>query len=384
MRIAIVQALYPLSGAGAAAKDLARGLAARHDVHFLRCGAADAEHHEDGHRVVTFGLDDPDARWRTYFNPPIVRKLAAELARLKPDVVQFNTLQNNTFSLGSLLLARTYRTFWMMHDLWAVCVKSYPEPPGWTGYRSGCLVCKKWPVISIVNRVLKEAVYLASPLTVMTPSRWLAGEVASTMLVRRRPVKVVELGIDTRLFTRRTDARAALGLDPARPLVVFVGGKYMARKGIDHLVDALGPDPVDTLVLGGLPHRPLPPWAKVVGAVPREMIPLYYSAADVVAVPSLQEIFGLTVLEAAACETPVVAYATDGIPELIVPEKTGVLVPTGDRAGLGLALRALLADPARRRAMGQAGRAWVEERFTLDAYVARAEAAFAEGLDAGR
>ena len=61
--------------------------------------------------------------------------------------------------------------------------------------------------------------------------------------------------------------------------------------------------------------------------------------------------------------------AVDGIPEAVINEDTGLLVPARDSGSLASAIRMLLADPERRRSMGQAGRERVERHFTLDEMV---------------
>jgi starch synthase len=95
-----------------------------------------------------------------------------------------------------------------------------------------------------------------------------------------------------------------------------------------------------------------------------------YSHAAVFACPSVYEPFGIINLEAMACETAVVATAVGGIPEVVVPDETGLLVPFEASAAdpmrpsdpeaferaLAAAINELAADPIRRTAMGKAGR----------------------------
>src|SRR2546425_7663344 len=94
--------------------------------------------------------------------------------------------------------------------------------------------------------------------------------------------------------------------------------------------------------------------------VPREVVIQLMSHAAVFACPSVYEPFGLINLEAMACETPVVASAVGGILEVVEDGKTGVLVEPGRPDALVAAIRALLEDPARGRAMVRAGRHRVE------------------------
>jgi glycosyltransferase involved in cell wall biosynthesis len=94
------------------------------------------------------------------------------------------------------------------------------------------------------------------------------------------------------------------------------------------------------------------------------------SAADVVLHPSDMETFGMSVAEAMACGRPVIATAVGGVPEITGHSgRAGLLVPLGDVDALADAVRVLLADPARRAAMGDAARRRIESRFPLSAMV---------------
>jgi glycosyltransferase involved in cell wall biosynthesis len=97
------------------------------------------------------------------------------------------------------------------------------------------------------------------------------------------------------------------------------------------------------------------------------------AAFDVLVEPSHREPFGRVVIEGMAAARPVVAYGVGGICEIVQPGITGVLCEPGDAADVGAEVVALLADPARARAMGEAGRARVRERFSLDRHVADLE-----------
>ena len=110
-----------------------------------------------------------------------------------------------------------------------------------------------------------------------------------------------------------------------------------------------------------------------------------YSHAAVFVCPSVYEPFGIINLEAMACETAVVASAVGGIPEVVVPGETGLLVPFESAGGtsfeprdperferdLAAAIAELMADPERREAMGRAGRKRAVEHFGWDAIARR-------------
>jgi glycosyltransferase involved in cell wall biosynthesis len=112
--------------------------------------------------------------------------------------------------------------------------------------------------------------------------------------------------------------------------------------------------------------------------LPKDDVIALYTHAAVFVCPSVYEPFGIINLEAMACETPVVASAVGGIPEIVVPGETGLLVPLEAEGGdspeprdperfsraLASAVNELMDDPARRTAMGQAARERVLAHFS--------------------
>jgi glycogen synthase len=210
-------------------------------------------------------------------------------------------------------------------------------------------------------------------------------------------IHVIHNGIDLSIYhpVEATDALERYGVDPARPYVLFVG-RITRQKGIVHLVRAIPQiDPAAQVVLcAGAPDTPeiaremteavAEVQARRSGVVwiqemvPREVAVQLYSHAAVFCCPSIYEPFGIINLEAMACGTPVVASKVGGIPEAVADGETGILVPLGQQtespfepvdpprfsADLAAAINRLLADPALRERMGQAGRRRVEERFS--------------------
>ncbi|HJP71883.1 MAG TPA: glycogen synthase [Candidatus Limnocylindria bacterium] len=210
-------------------------------------------------------------------------------------------------------------------------------------------------------------------------------------------VHVIHNGIDADFYRPdpATDALERHGIDPSVPYVLFVG-RITRQKGIVHLVRALhhlAPG-VGVVLCAGQPDTPeigreMEDGVRAVQAerpnvvwigemVSREEVRQLYSHAAVFCCPSVYEPFGIINLEAAACETPVVASAVGGIPEVVVDGETGLLVPVElspddpmrpldpDRFELNLAgaINALMADAATREVMGRAGRRRAVESFS--------------------
>lgn len=199
-------------------------------------------------------------------------------------------------------------------------------------------------------------------------------------------LRMVPCGFDADEFTPvpRAQARAALGL-PQDTRIALQLGRMVPRKGVDTVIEALAHCPADAylLVVGGTLPEPdpacEPELARLIGVAEaagvrsrvtftgargRDALKLYYSAADVFVTAPWYEPFGITPLEAAACATPVIGSDVGGLRYTIDHDVTGLRVPPRDPAALGKAMAALLGDPARARAMGEAGLARVRERFT--------------------
>jgi glycosyltransferase involved in cell wall biosynthesis len=148
------------------------------------------------------------------------------------------------------------------------------------------------------------------------------------------------------------------------------------RKGLPILLQAVGLAlsklPEATLLIGGDGEeratlerraRELGLAGRVEFAGPVHDPPAFYRRCDLFALPSLDEGFGLVVLEAMASGLPVIGTRVGGVPELIEHDRNGLLVEPGDAPAIAEALRTLWADPARRARLAEAGRS-TAARFT--------------------
>ena len=133
-----------------------------------------------------------------------------------------------------------------------------------------------------------------------------------------------------------------------------------------HLVLAGPSSPAFERFLAEMPGGEPPPWLSLLGPLPLNERADFYAGLDLFAMPSRTDSFGIVFLEAWANGLPVVAAAAGGVPEVVRHGQTGLLVPFGDLDRLTGALIALLADPSKARAMGEAGRMLVERGYTWD------------------
>jgi len=209
-------------------------------------------------------------------------------------------------------------------------------------------------------------------------------------------IHVIYNGVDTRFFckTSRPETLRSYGIDPEKPYILFVG-RITRQKGIMHLIRAISMvDPgVQTVLCASAPDtreiaQEMETRVKsasqetgreilwISETIPLQDLPVLYSHAAVFVCPSVYEPFGIINLEAGACGTPVVAAAVGGIPEVVIHEKTGLLVPFEAAqdaepknpetyaADLAAAVNTLLRAPEKRVQMGAAARKRIEQQFS--------------------
>lgn len=216
-------------------------------------------------------------------------------------------------------------------------------------------------------------------------------------------VKIIHNGIDLQQYRKNPsyDALVKRGVDPEKPFVLFVG-RVTRQKGIIHLVNAIPQiDPsIQVVLCAGAPdtveigremaerveavsaNRPGVIWISEM--LPREDVIQFYSHATVFCCPSVYEPFGIINLEAMACETAVVASAVGGIPEVVVPEETGLLVdlelkpgtfepvdPAKFSADLAAGINRVALDSNLRQKFEIASRRRVEDHFSWTAIAHR-------------
>jgi glycosyltransferase involved in cell wall biosynthesis len=209
------------------------------------------------------------------------------------------------------------------------------------------------------------------------------------------PVRVVHDGLG-HIPERapRELSRATLGVD-GDAFVVALLGRISPWKGQDLLIRAIAEIEGAVAVIAGAPwrdeqrlERELRELAVSLGAADRvkflgfrDDVDTILGAADVVAVPSTNpDPLPNAALEASAAGCCVAAAAHGGLPEIIIPERTGVLFPPNDPAALAVALMELREDPKRREALGAAARVRVLEHFSADRLLTKVQDLYDELL----
>ena len=386
MRALLLTNEYPpnvYGGAGVHVEYLSRALADLMDVE-VRC-YGDQRIEEGRLTVRGFGIDEAGfgcpPNLRSVFGA-VQRDSSMAAAGTDADLVHVHTWYTH---LGGILLKQNYGLPLVLtvHSLEPLRPWKREQLGG--GYDFSC-----W--------VEKTAIEMADAVIAVSDSTKV--DVVRLFDVDPARVHVIHNGIDLGEYAARRDAGvlARYGIDPSLPYILFVG-RITRQKGIMHLVRALRHlDPGFQVVLcAGSPDtaeiaaemktavdearvaRPGIVWIEKM--VPKEDLIAIYSQAALFVCPSIYEPFGIINLEAMACGVPVVASAVGGIPEVVVPGETGLLVPVEQMAqapfepvnadqfarDLAAAINELMSDEKRRLAMGVAARQRAESVFSWDA-----------------
>ncbi|MCP9884159.1 glycosyltransferase [Synechococcus sp. ATX 2A4] len=280
---------------------------------------------------------------------------------------------------------------WTLHDQWAFCgTEHYTHPPGAgesessdrrfeLGYTPDSRPKQeRGPDLNRRCWLQKRRAW-QRPMRIVCPSTWLANCARRSALMREWPITVIPNPIDVEAWAPcdQAQARILLGLPLDRPLVLFgaMGGTLDPRKGADLLRKSL------RSLKAGASDTPLAELELVVfgqslPAEPPELgfpihysghlhddisLRLFYAAADVFVIPSRQDNLPNTGLEAHACGTPVVAFRTGGLVDVVEDRITGYLAEPFDPASLAAAIAWVLEDPHRNRQLGDAARQRAEQ-----------------------
>jgi starch synthase len=255
--------------------------------------------------------------------------------------------------------------------------------------------------ISVNYHMIRERLLWGSEDRVLAVSRASCDDLVDAYKIRPQTVRVVYNGVDTGTFRHLPNPVLPPHLESIRGkrLLLFVG-HFGLRKGLFYLIRAMKevrkefPE-AHLLCVGGVPR-----WLRegdILGLLRHEIeasdlssnvtlldairnleLVDFYSSAEIFVLPSYYETFSKVCLEAMACELPVIATKTGGLPEAVVDTKTGKLVRYGSSLELASAIIGLLSDKATARAMGHAGRRRVLERFTWNAVAERVDSVYHE------
>lgn len=227
----------------------------------------------------------------------------------KSNLIHFHNLHGGYFNIFSILkISKNKKCIWTLHDPWIIKNKRNLVPEYLNIFKNK----------NNIFNILKKGIINKSNVIFVTPSIWLKNKI--TQEYPSKKIEVINNGIDTKIFspTDKTIARKELNLPINKKIILFVanGGRENTEKGTQYW-DLLQEKYKDVIFIeiGGN--------KKYINS--EKELALYYSAVDMLLFPSLAENFPLSILESMSCGTPVVAFNTGGIPEIIDHKINGYL-----------------------------------------------------------
>jgi glycosyltransferase involved in cell wall biosynthesis len=339
------------------------------------------------------------------FHYPETRRILS-LPPQRPDIVHCHNLHGGYFDLRVLpWLSHEMPLILTLSDAWLLsghCAHSF-DCERW---KAGCGRCPDLTIYPAVQRDMtaynwrrKRNIFARSHLYVATPSKWLMSRVTQSMLAPTVvQARVIPNAVDLSVFrpADKPTIRAELGIPQDVKVLLFTANSVQRniwkdyatmRAAVALVAERLGGQRVLFIALGE--HAPAENLDEArIRFVPYqkdpEIVARYYQATDVYIHAARAEVWGLTITEALACGTPVVATAVGGIGEQVkglgipdwglpdsalnrhgLDDATGILVSPGDAPGMALGVERLLRDEPLRLRMGQNAVRDAVKRFDL-------------------
>ncbi len=284
------------------------------------------------------------------------KRLIGRIRKWNPDVIHLQNIHGFVLQVEILfayLKEAGKPVVWTLHDCWPYTGHcAFYDYTACEGWKTGCRACREYqrtyPYALFRNHTIQNyerkrtAFTGVADLTIVTPSRWLAGEVKQSFL-KEYPVQVIPNGIDRKCFRPvKSLLRQRLGLE-GRFVILGVANVWERRKGLEYFVKLSGRLSEEyRVILIGLSQKQIKSLPENIIGLERtssaEELAEYYSMADVFVNATLEDNFPTTNLEALACGTPVITFNTGGSPES-VDESCGQVVPKGDTEALIKAIR---------------------------------------------
>lgn len=346
-------------------------LAAANSIHTLRWVNSLAE---QGHQILVLSIQKPIEQMHasvSFKHLPIPAPLGyftntyfaqQQIKAFQADIVHAH------YASGYGTLARKLNFHPTVLSVWGSDIYCFPQISAW--HRN------------LVARNLNFADVIASTSVAMAKE--------TEKLGVTKPIKVTPFGIDTNVFAPKSRSQEGLIIGTVKTLAPGYGIDFLIRafalarlKGLSHhsrlMLVGDGPQRKDLEKL----CRQLDIMDSVdfIGQVPHVEVPDYLNQLDVYLALSLHESFGVAVLEASACEIPVIVTDVGGLPEVVVAEKTGYVVPAKDPEMAANYILKLAKSQKLRTTMGQAGRKFVMEHYSWKQSVAKMQAVYDALLD---
>ncbi|MEH2023973.1 glycosyltransferase family 4 protein [Nostoc sp.] len=325
-------------------------------------------------------------------------RVISKVSQINPDIINLHWISGGFMQIETFPKLK-YPLVWTLHDMW-----------GFTGgchvtgecdrYKVSCGACpqlnsgNEWDLSRWVWQ-RKVKAWKNLNLTLVSPSSWLAQCARSSSLFQNLRIEVIPHGLDTQKYRpiNQHFAREALNLPQDKKLILFGAieatsdrnkGFHLLQPALQELSKSGWKDDLEVVIFGASqPENPPDLGFKThyLGHL-HDAISLatVYSAADVMLVPSLQESFGQTASESFACGTPVVAFNSTGLKDIVDHQQNGYLAKPYEVEDFAKGITWVLENEQRLQKLSFYARDKAEQEFTLELQARRYSALFQEIL----
>lgn len=333
-----------------------------------------------------------------FFTQWLPDRVISKVSQINPDIINLHWISGGFMQIETFPKLKR-PLVWTLHDMW-----------GFTGgchvtgecdrYKVSCGACpqlnsgNEWDLSRWVWQ-RKVKAWKNLNLTLVSPSSWLAQCARSSSLFQNLRIEVIPHGLDTQKYRpiNQHFAREALNLPQDKKLILFGAieatsdrnkGFHLLQPALQELSKSGWKDDLEVVIFGASqPENPPDLGFKThyLGHL-HDAISLatVYSAADVMLVPSLQESFGQTASESFACGTPVVAFNSTGLKDIVDHQQNGYLAKPYEVEDFAKGITWVLENEQRLQKLSFYARDKAEQEFTLELQARRYSALFQEIL----
>jgi glycosyltransferase involved in cell wall biosynthesis len=278
------------------------------------------------------------------------------VGRFRPDVVHLHWVNGGMVSVEAIAKCPV-PIVWTMHDMWTFTGGCHYSGDC-RGFTQSCKACPKVHNVPVVRRAAewvhgrKRRCWTTTPLHAIAPSRWMASLARQSSLFRDAEIATIGYCIDAAVYNPapRAESRRRLGLARGDLGILFVNADQ-PRKGaliISEVLSRLRASDrwrhARFMFAGGMPPGVSIADTQVMklpATHDESAMAAYYAAADALVLPSYEDNLPNVIIEALACGTPVVAFPSGGISEMVTTGRNGLLTNASDSMSLVDALEAL-------------------------------------------
>lgn len=314
-------------------------------------------------------------------NREIAHRLSDVVASFKPDLVVFGNLHWASWAIEVIEEISAVGTpcISYLHDchwLTGRCAYTGECRKYLTGCDSSCPTPQEYPPAQTnvieKNWLDRQRVFCGdNAVPLFANSHWMQAA-ANAAFREQAKVSLVPLGLDHQLFSpiNRAVARRLLGL-PSTGILILAGAVNLKEKRksgpvLDQLLSYLADQDQARVVTFGARSDEFEGVISLGQVTDERIMPIIYSAADMLVHTALEESFGQTLMEAAACSVPSIAFTSGGMVDIARNQVNSLTVNPGDAASYISAVQSLIDDEALRMKLGNEGRQVVVNEYTLD------------------